>query len=73
MAAMFVTTICGVAISAATMPMEKGGLAIYGYLYFYAQGGAIGAAVGVPIWFLLGYMVLRIKKPAKLPPGPPSS
>jgi len=35
-------------------------------------GGAIGAAVGVPIWVWLGYMVCRVKKPAELPPGPPT-
>jgi hypothetical protein len=36
-------------------------------------GGAIGAVVGGLLWGLLGYMVCRDKKPAELPPGPPSS
>jgi hypothetical protein len=61
MAVMVVTTICGVAIMVAIIPMEKGGLAMLGYLYVYAVGGAIGAAVGVPIWVWLGYMVCREK------------
>jgi hypothetical protein len=73
MAVMVVTTICGVAIMVAIIPMEKGGLAMLGYLYIYAVGGAIGAVVGVPIWVWLGYMVCREKKPAELPPGSPSS
>ncbi|MDC0065021.1 hypothetical protein OAK15_01015 [Verrucomicrobia bacterium] len=73
MAVMVVTTICGVAIMVAMIPMEKGGLAMLMYLYVYAVGGAIGAVVGVPIWVWLGYMVCRDKKPAELPPGPPSS
>ena len=64
MAVMVVTTICGVAIMVAISPMEKGGLAMLGYLYVYAVGGAIGAAVGVPIWVWLGYMVLRNKNAA---------
>ena len=37
------------------------------------EGGAIGAVVGGLLWGLLGYMVCRVKKPAELPPGPPSS
>ena len=61
MAVMVVTTICGVAIMVAMIPMEQGGLAMLGYLYVYAVGGAIGAVVGVPIWGLLGYMVYRKK------------
>ena len=73
MVVMVVTTICGVAIMVAMIPMEKGGLAMLMYLYVYAVGGAIGAVVGVPIWVWLGYMVCRDKKPAELPPGPPSS
>jgi len=73
MIVMVVTTICGVAIMVAINPMEKGGLAMLGYLTFYAMGGAIGAAVGIPIWVWLGYKVCRDKKPAELPPGPPTS
>jgi len=61
MAVMVVTTICGVAIMVAMIPMEKGGLAMLYYLYVYAVGGAIGAVVGVPIWVWLGYMVCRKK------------
>jgi ankyrin repeat protein len=38
MAVMVVTTICGVAIMVAIIPMEKGGLAMLGYLYVYAVG-----------------------------------
>ena len=64
MAVMVVTTICGVAIMVAIIPMEKGGLAMLGYLYIYAVGGAIGAVVGVPIWVWLGYMVCREKNAA---------
>ena len=64
MAVMVVTTICGVAIMVAMIPMEKGGLAMLGYLYVYAVGGAIGAVVGVPIWVWLGYMVCREKNAA---------
>ena len=61
---MVVTTICGVAIMVAISPMEKGGLAMLGYLYIYAVGGAIGAVVGVPIWVRLGYKVCRDKNAA---------
>ena len=64
MAVMVVTTICGVAIMVAMIPMEKGGLAMLGYLYVYAVGGAIGAVLGVPIWVWLGYMVCRDKNSA---------
>ena len=62
MAVMVVTTVCGAVIGSK-----------YGDLWDAVFGGAIGAVVGVPIWIWLGYMVLRDKKPAELPPGPPSS
>ena len=61
---MVVTTICGVAIMVAISPMEKGGLAMLGYLTLYAVGGAIGAAAGVSIWVWLGYKVCRDKNAA---------
>jgi len=64
MAVMVVTTICGVAIMVAIIPMEQGGLAMLGYLYVYAVGGAIGAVVGIPIWVWLGYKVCREKNAA---------
>jgi hypothetical protein len=63
MAVMVVTTVCGWEIGS----MNNGNL------FDALLGGAIGAVVGVPIWIWLGYMVCRDKKPAELPPGPPSS
>ena len=63
MAVMVVTTVCG-AVIALGFPLEHGNLMVYN---FY------GAVVGGLLWGLLGYMVLRVKKSAELPPGPPSS
>ena len=50
-----------------------GGSRQYGGLFHAVYGGVIGASVGVPIWGLIGYMVCRVKKPAELPIGPPTS
>jgi hypothetical protein len=61
MAVMVVTTVCGAEIGSKT-----------GVRWDFLLGGAIGAVVGVPIWVWLGYMVCRVKKPAELPPGPPT-
>jgi GTPase len=72
MAVMVVTTVCGAMIMIA-LDDAAGGNRQYGGLFHAVYGGVIGASVGVPIWGLLGYMVLRVKKPPKLPPGPPSS
>jgi hypothetical protein len=67
MAVMVVTTVCG-AVIALDFPLEHGNLMVYNF-----YGAVIGAAVGMLLWGLLVYMVLRVKKPPKLPPGPPSS
>ena len=72
MAVMVVTTVCGAMIMIA-LDDAAGGNRQYGGIVDAVYGGAIGAVVGVPIWVWLGYMVLRVKKPAELPPGPPSS
>jgi len=68
MAVMVVTTSCGWMIGFDTDNL--GGLRL---LAGGLEGGAIGAVVGGLLWGLLGYMVCRVKKPAELPPGPPSS
>ena len=70
MAVMVVTTVCGAVIMIA-LDDAAGGSRHWHYDVIF--GGIIGAFVGVPIWIWLGYMVLRVKKPPKLPPGPPSS
>jgi hypothetical protein len=70
MAVMVVTTVGGFMIAPSLYVDVPG---TYGGIFHAVYGGAIGAVVGVPIWGLLGYMVLRVKKPPKLPPGPPSS
>ena len=67
MAVIVVTTACGAMIGLGD------GSGQYGGAFDVLFGGIIGASVGVPIWGLLGYMVCRVKKPAELPPGPPSS
>jgi hypothetical protein len=67
MAVMVVTTFCGAMIGLGD------GSGQYGGAFDVLFGGIIGAFVGVPIWIWLGYMVCRDKKPAELPPGPPSS
>ncbi|MGY8788638.1 MAG: hypothetical protein ACKVH5_10150 [Fidelibacterota bacterium] len=67
MAVMVVTTVCG-AVIALDFPLEHGNLMVYNF-----YGAVIGAVVGGLLWGLLGYMVLRVKKPTKLLPGPPSS
>jgi hypothetical protein len=69
MAVMVVTTVGGAVIALILTPVTGQ----YGGIVDVVYGGAIGAVVGVPIWVWLGYMVCRDKKPAELPPGPPSS
>ena len=61
MAVMVVTTVGGAEIGSK-----------YGDLWDAVFGGAIGAVVGGLFWGLLVY-VCRDKKPAELPPGPPTS
>ena len=68
MAVMVVTTVCGWMIGFDTDHLIGLDLLAVGL-----EGGAIGAVVGGLLWGLLGYMVCRVKKPAELPPGPPSS
>jgi hypothetical protein len=70
MAVMVVTTVGGFMIALSLYVDEPGQ---YAGIFHAVYGGAIGAVVGVPIWVWLGYMVCRDKKPAELPPGPPSS
>jgi hypothetical protein len=75
MAVMVVTTVGGAMIA---LILTRYSLYVdvpgqYGGIFHAVYGGAIGAVVGVPIWVWLGYMVCRDKKPAELPPGPPSS
>ena len=70
MAVMVVTTVGGFMIALSLYVDVPG---TYGGIFHGVNGGAIGAVVGVPIWVWLGYMVCRDKKPAELPPGPPSS
>ena len=72
MAVMVVTTVCGAMIMIA-LDDAAGGNRQYGGLFHAVYGGVIGASVGVPIWGLIGYMVCRVKKPAELPLGPPTS
>ena len=69
MAVMVVTTVCGAVIGFNLYVDEPGQ---YRGLFEGFVGGVIGAVVGVPIWVWLGYMVCRDKKPAELPPEPPS-
>ena len=71
MAVMVVTTVCGAVIMIA-LDDAAGGSLPYGGAFHAIYGGAIGAVVGGLLWGLLGY-VCRDKKPAELPPGPPSS
>ena len=76
MAVMVVTTVCGAVISFNLFDdapifgrATQSGAGIGEGLF----GGVIGAVVGGLLWGLLGYMVCRVKKPAELPPWPPSS
>jgi hypothetical protein len=75
MAVMVVTTVGGavIALILTRYSLYVGVPGQYGGIFDAVYGGAIGAVVGVPIWVWLGYMVCRDKKPAELPPGPPSS
>ena len=61
MTVMIVTTVCGAVVGFNLYVDEPGQ---YRGLFEGLFGGAIGALVGVPIWVWLGYMVLRVKKPA---------
>jgi len=47
--------------------------AVVVYYLLTALGSGLGLLVIGLLWGLLGYMVCRVKKPAELPPGPPSS
>jgi hypothetical protein len=67
MAVMVVTTVCGLWIGGQFRCC--GGRMDYSALFY---GGVIGAVVGGLLWGLLVY-VCRDKKPAELPPGPPTS
>jgi hypothetical protein len=79
MAVSVVTTVCGAAAGFSKYFDSGGEPGQYGLnwlmsaVYGVGIGGAIGATVGMLLWGLLVYMVLRVKKPPKLPPGPPSS
>jgi hypothetical protein len=75
MAVSVVTTVCGAAAGFSKYFDSGGEPGQYGlnWLMSAVYGGAIGATVGMLLWGLLVYMVLRVKKPPKLPPGPPSS
>ena len=82
MAVMVVTTVCGAMIGYNLYVDAPNGVNLHGDdlppkawagIGEGLFGGAIGALVGAPIWVWLGYMVSRKKKPAELPPGPPSS
>ena len=71
---MVITTVCGVAAGFMMFPYSDAPSRSIIDLFLYVfSGGVIGAVVGVPIWVWLGYMVCRDKKPAELPPEPPSS
>ena len=67
MAVMVVTTVCGFWIGGQFRCC--GGRMDYSALFY---GGAIGAVVGMLLWGKLVY-AYREKKPAELPPGPPTS
>ena len=76
---MVITTVCGAAAGFSMFRYsddpsrslrELGIIDLFLYVF---SGGAIGAVVGVSLWVWLGYMVCRDKKPAELPPGPPTS
>ena len=69
MAVMVVTVVGGVWIALA-LPLDHGNYMFLPIMFF---GAVIGLIVGGLLWGLLGYMVCRVKKPAELPPGPPSS
>ena len=82
MAVMVVTTVCGAMIGYNLYVDAPNGVNLYGDdlppkagagIGEGLFGGVIGAVVGGLLWGLLGYMVCRVKKPAELPPGPPSS
>jgi len=89
MAVMVVTTVCGAAAGFSMLLYSDDPsrslrelliIDVFNFLdyefvltLYVFSGGVIGAVVGVPIWVWLGYMVCRDKKPAELPPGPPTS
>jgi hypothetical protein len=73
MAVMVVTTVCGAMIGYSLEDGDRSKMHELALLAERLIGGVIGSVVGVPIWVWLGYMVCREKKPAELPPGPPSS
>ena len=60
MAVMVVTTVCG-AVIALALPLDHGNYMFLPHMFY---GAVIGAAVGVSIWGLLGYMVCRDKNAA---------
>jgi hypothetical protein len=70
MAVMAVTMGCGAAagfskyFDSGVEPGQYGLNWLWSAVYGVGIGGAIGAAVGVPIWIWLGYMVLRNKNAA---------
>ena len=70
MAVMVVTTVCGAMIG---FNLYRYGPKAWAGIGEGLLGGSIGALVGAPIWVWLGHMVSRVKKPAELPPGPPTS
>ena len=73
MAVMVVTTACGAMIGYSLEDGDRSKMHELALLAERLIGGVIGAVAGVPIWVWLGYMVCREKKPAELPPGPPTS
>ena len=68
MAVMVVTVVGGVWIALA-LPLDHGNYMFLPIMFF---GAVIGLIVGGLLWVWLGYKVCRDKKPAELPPGPPT-